>query len=475
MIGDFVPKKLNYDELVPQGIPTPVSSSLALDAGTWLDPNTGEFEYVTTWMRKNGDYETIEGNADLGLIKTAIITAALEGVIVTKPTFVPAQVTHWRVYRRFKETGGPFFLVAEESGNTTDIAVATTTFIDHGDPNKYNTSISVPTRNTQQLTIPSHMAYWRNKLWYGYNEVLAPSNGGRLAYSLTDSPDYIPSDNFFIVGDSSEKFVKLLSTETALIIIKEKSIWRIDGISEDNFILSQVQNYGAIESQCNIVGLDQRTIYFLNKRGIWEAKFDQEPRLISDQILKDFEISDIDSWSAVADTINNWIIFQSDVAVFVYDPINSIFIGEFTKFSSDLFMFRDFWGAVQDTDIIDLYDYTDTTPSGVLVPNPTSFAYLGSNIGQDNARVKLFRNVTVFDALENETTTSICSFVTVNKDLDTATVIGSFNLNSEEQSHTFNIGRSNRLSPFGFTISNSSGADWAIAGIDIEYEEIGNW
>ena len=88
-----------------------------------------------------------------------------------------------------------------------------------------------------------------------------------LAFSKFQLPEAVPLVNEVNVGAKSEKIQRILALRDSLIIIKEKTIWRLTGTSSYNFTVTLLDNTISVGDRFDSAALLNNTIYALSNQG----------------------------------------------------------------------------------------------------------------------------------------------------------------------------------------------------------------
>ncbi len=119
--------------------------------------------------------------------------------------------------------------------------------------------------------------------WYGptYNSIAETRKNGIYVAKL-QNPDAVPLVNSEIVGSSSEPIWRVLPLRTSVIIVKEKSIWRMTGSDASNVTISLLDNTVSLRSPASCALLNNE-VYALTTQGV-VAISDNGVRIVSRDI-----------------------------------------------------------------------------------------------------------------------------------------------------------------------------------------------
>ena len=232
-------------------------------AGSSLD---GEYEYKITF------YAPTWGQESLASEPTAAVTATGTGVrLDVIPTSSDARVTQRRVYRRNIAQGEVTYHYVDTIEDDTS-----TTY--HDDISNFDTStteiapVSVDFTDTDFAFMINHQDV----------TFLVKNNSDNIYYSHVNEP-WSLANSLRVGGEgSAEKITGLASYGGMVVVFKEKSIWTLDGLSEQTFFSRPVVKGIGCVSHHSIVQVDG-LLYFWGKDGIYG--FDGSlPKKISDPV-----------------------------------------------------------------------------------------------------------------------------------------------------------------------------------------------
>lgn len=108
-----------------------------------------------------------------------------------------------------------------------------------------------------------------------------------LYYSKNQQPEAVPSLNYLLVGSANEAILRIFALRDSLIVIKEKSVWRITGEDPSSFVATPIDtttfcksaNSCAILSN-QVIMLSNQGVVAVSESGVQVISRDIEPSII---------------------------------------------------------------------------------------------------------------------------------------------------------------------------------------------------
>lgn len=90
----------------------------------------------------------------------------------------------------------------------------------------------------------------------------------RLYFSRYQQPEAVPLTNFFPVGAQGEEIQRIIALRDSLIVIKERSIWRLTGTSEGSFSVSILDNTVVVGDRYDSAAVLNNQVMCLTNQGV---------------------------------------------------------------------------------------------------------------------------------------------------------------------------------------------------------------
>ena len=446
---------------------------------------TGVYYYALTLVITT-DQGTIETNADVGILGSGSGLTVTVGVTNTpKMTMnamitVPPGLTAVRLYRMSTAIGQTNYYFIKEVA-TTDGSFTFSDDTGAGNPNSQDLTRPIPTRNTQ-LTVAINAAVAHKTRIYG-------GFANQLYFTEAGYPEYWPATNTLVVGDPYDYIYRLISLPSGLVILKQRSVWFLQGNSFADFKLDQIWNQGNVSLRAGErVG---NSFYFVNMGGLWKWDYgSSEPVRLSDLISEDFAaLSDPEVLvyaSMKFDRANNWLwISIYDTFYYVFDVVAQQFLGRFDVDSAatptcflEVNRFTNTPRMAAFNELGNLWSYDEL--ASINGTNETTLdieARTGMDWGRKGIQ-KVLDSFALFDRSVLTPTSSDEESVNVylnDSAQATPKLIESFSLN--DTSTKLKGLNQHAVRAAGITISGTAlsfAKPWAITGFDLEYHEIGH-
>lgn len=97
--------------------------------------------------------------------------------------------------------------------------------------------------------------------WTSSNQV--QKNG--LYYSKAQQPECVPGQNYFPVGSANEAILRIIPLADVLIIVKEKSVWRLTGLDANSFVVAPVDLTVVCKSADSVASLSNQVFMLCNQ------------------------------------------------------------------------------------------------------------------------------------------------------------------------------------------------------------------
>lgn len=479
----------NFEEIgIPAGT-APVVSAQAGAGGT-LNGATG---YTYAWVEDN-DYQEIEGNIFPwdGAVTSVNLTAGVNYGRIVIPASPHTRINKARIYRM-----NPGGTIGYQIAEVTVTTAGTTTYNDTPTATQ-NTLLPAPIDENGQFGSTCKILEWhKQRMFYAqYTQSGTNRFSNRLFWSEILKPESVKSVSYVEVGDENDEFISLITLPQFLLIIKQRSIWILEGSSPADFRLQQINNYGSLAPEGTLYY--RNAIYLINEEGIFKTNGFDEPLNLSDQIKEDWDLINADSdfvleYSfVVVEPVTGYIWFcfnttsgVNSFTVFIFNPKIGLFVGKIDDFVCRCFTHLEEYNdkarlAYYDVSSNNVKAY-DIFPSSGLTDETeldnllfTTGAFVEEMSGQN----KLYRLVKFIVSSELDETVELWVVRSTegsgSEDLITNSLV--LGANSETKK---GIGRSAHsglgIQLSGDNLSFASNKYWAIAGMEIEYEKIGNW
>lgn len=299
-----------------------VSIAEIVGGGTWAGGSAGTtYYYKLSWGFDN-EQETIEGNANTTAKSQLLnLTTNVIRLTVAVPVIGGRIPTHVNVYRRAGASGDYQFIV---SWTTTGLGALT---INDAGYTATVTRIAPTTKN--KINFAAELGvYYANRLW------ACTRDGNLLYYSGILEPDSMQTGTPIKVGAKSDYFTRLIAHPNFLVIVKQDTIWIIEGYSPADFRLTKLPiNMGSLAMLATI--LVENYIYFANSQGIYRYALGGDPEPIQGDIQEYFDAavsnSSFLSMSAVRNPITGNVDFTmpGSGAIFSYNHKRAKWVGKY--------------------------------------------------------------------------------------------------------------------------------------------------
>lgn len=302
-------------------------------SGNWTE--VGNPSYRFSYIYKDSK-RFIEGNAREEQSIEILATTNRVQIQIPTPVNNGDLITGVRIYRRGPGASGSagFGLINEA------YPAFPYTFIDTGNNNiQQDLTIAPKIDHSQPLGCSVAVAYYNELVFFALND------GESLIFSKPAFPEAFPSQNLISVGSRDDKFIKLLPTKDFLIIVKQRSMWVLEGRTVAEFRLQKISNMGSL---CpNFTVIHNNFLYFANESGIFKTTLFDEPINLATQIQETFNtaklnLQGIKYWRAYVLKEKDLILFFLDRSsmddyfkqILVFNPKTNLFVGQWRRTST---------------------------------------------------------------------------------------------------------------------------------------------
>lgn len=140
-----------------------------------------------------------------------------------------------------------------------------------------------------------------------------------LYYSKDGQPEAVPILNYLLVGSANEAILRAFALRDSLIVIKDRSVWRITGDNPSSFVATLVDNTVYCKS-ANSCALLANQVFMLSNQGV-VAVSETGVQVVSREIEPN--ILPLLSFSAIA-SITTGFAYESDRHFFLSVPTTAV-------------------------------------------------------------------------------------------------------------------------------------------------------